>query len=309
MVPGMTRHDASACPDPEMIAAYLDHRLSGPEGARVAQHLASCEDCYFVFTESAQMPVPAAARRELEAKLRGPAPWWRSRQAIWTAGTGLAAAASLVVAVGTGLRPWRPADPPELRALVVAVGPERLIEARLTGGFAHGPLRGPVRSGDPSAPSVPPDVRIAAAQIEKIATAHPSASTLRMLGLADLVTGEIERAVPILEEAAGMAGAEARTFSDLAAAYLARAARTADRQDLMKALAAAERALGSDPRLAEAWFNRAVALERLSNQQARDARLARDAWLEYLKVDATSVWASEARSHASALDAALAPPR
>ena len=47
-----------------------------------------------------------------------------------------------------------------------------------------------------------------------------------------------------------------------------------------------ERATRADPALAEAWLNRAVALE-----AARLAELARDAWNDYFTLDARSAWA------------------
>lgn len=298
MAAATMRPAVDSCPDLETIAAYLDHRLTERERAGVAEHLASCETCYFVLSEAAQVRASAVLARETNRKLGEPASAWRwpGRTVLWSSAAGLAAAASLVVAVGVGVG-RRGSDSPELRALVVAVGTDRTIEPRLTGGFAFGPLRGPVRSAAPAPTAVSPDVRIAAARIEKEATTDRSPRSLRALGLAYLVSGDIGRAVPVLEEAAETPGSDARTFSDLSAAYFERAARNGDRQDLMKALAAAERALGADPRLAEAWFNRAKTLERLSLVAP-----ARDAWREYLKIDGDSPWAGEARAHLSALE-------
>jgi Tfp pilus assembly protein PilF len=48
--------------------------------------------------------------------------------------------------------------------------------------------------------------------------------------------------------------------------------------------------IAKDPRRAEALFNRALALESLGQNDA-----ARAAWEAYLKVDASSAWADEAR--------------
>ena len=180
-------------------------------------------------------------------------------------------------------------ESPELRALVAAVGSDRTIEARLTGGFAHGALRGPVRAGEPAAETVSPDVRIAAATIEKRVAELRSPQNLRALGIAELITGNYAQAVPILEEAADQPNPDAHALSDLAAAYLARATRADQSQDLAKALAVADRATTADPVLAEAWFNRACALEHLG---LADQAVA--AWREYLKVDSRSPWADEA---------------
>ena len=108
-----------------------------------------------------------------------------------------------------------------------------------------------------------------------------------------------------MEEAADVAAADARLLSDLSAAYLARAAVSNQPQDFTKAVTMADRAVKLDPRLAEAWFNRACGLERLSLSDE-----AKRAWQDYLKVDATSEWASEARARLNALGATsqIAPP-
>lgn len=67
-----------------------------------------------------------------------------------------------------------------------------------------------------------------------------------------------------------------------------------------RALTWAEAALRGQPSLAEAQFNRALALERLS--LAEDAAAA---WEEYLRIDSNSPWAEEARSRRRHLAKAL----
>jgi tetratricopeptide (TPR) repeat protein len=199
--------------------------------------------------------------------------------------------------VGAGWLPrWRNSESPELQALVAAIGSERTIEARLTGGFSYGPLRGVVRAGEPSVAAVSPDVRIASARIEKEAIAHRTPRALNSLGIAYLVMGDVNRAVPVLEEAVDQPSSDPRILSDLSAAYLVRAAHNNQPQDFAKALTVAERAAKADPRAAEALFNRALALEALS---LRDQ--AREAWQEYLRVDSKSGWAEEARTHLKTL--------
>ena len=283
-----------ACPDPETIAAYFDGRMHGRERARLTEHLAGCDDCGFVFSEAAPTRIAATARGE-----RRP---WRAVIArpfvLWPAvGAGLAAAAALWLVVGTGaLGRWRSAQPPELQALVAAVGTDRLFEPRLTGGFAYGPVRGAVR-GDAGVPPASPDVRIAAAEIEKDAGTSRTQQAMRLLGVAHLVVGDVDRAVATLETAANEATADATTFSDLSAAYLVRAAGSRQASDAAAGLAMAERAIQANPRLAEAWFNRACAFE-----QASRAAEARQAWQDYLKVDSQSGWADEARTHLAALE-------
>jgi tetratricopeptide (TPR) repeat protein len=204
------------------------------------------------------------------------------------------------VMVATGVAPWLTTQSPELSALVAAVGSDRTIEARLTGGFSYGPLRGPVRSAESPTAKISPDVQIAAAEIEKAELGKSTAGARHLLGLAYLTTGDIDHAVPTLEQAAEQT-ADAQILSDLAAAYLVRADRVGGQQDLTKALNAADRAIHANPHLLEALFNRAYALERLSLVPE-----ARAAWQEYLKVDSTSGWAAEAQQHLRALQSATA---
>ena len=55
----MTRESPHAirpagCPDPALIAAHADRRLSGAEAARMDEHVAGCPDCYEVFAATVQ---------------------------------------------------------------------------------------------------------------------------------------------------------------------------------------------------------------------------------------------------------------
>jgi len=292
-----------ACPDLETLAGYLDGRLTERERADIAAHVAECETCYFVFTEAAQTRASDSARAELDVNIvLGPTPlpaprWWATPRIAWSSAVGLAAAACLMLAVGMGLIPWRSDDSAELRALVAAVGTQRTIEPRLTGGFAYGQYRsGVLRGADPLAPDVSPDVRIAAARMEKATGDDPTAQALRELGIAALVTGDHDRAIKLLEHASERRPGDAKAQSDLAAAYLTRAAHgSAD--DAAKALAAANRAVTISRTMLEALFNRAYALDRMGMKQE-----AREAWRAYLVIDDQSGWAEEARAHLRQLE-------
>jgi len=238
---------------------------------------------------------PAAApAAEADARVASPTPQWRpSRRLLWSsAGGGLAVAASVALMVGAGVLPLGPSGARELNALVAAVGTDRTIEPRLSGGFAYGPLRGGIRSGNSTAANVSPDVQIAAAQIEKLAAGRRTPRMLNELGIAHLVVGDVTRAVTVLEEAADQPDPDARILNDLAAAYLVRAARDSQAQDIAKALAITDRVIAADPALPEGWFNRASALEQMLLFDE-----ARKAWQEYLKRDSRSGWAAEARHH------------
>ena len=268
--------NGGSCPSLETIGAFVDGRFKDHEREVVAEHLASCEACYFVFSESARlraaqrpMPVPMPARR-----------------IIWGAASALAAAASIVLAVNLYFGASR-AEDAALEELVAAVGTARTFDARLTGGFAYAPAR-VVRSGGGDSPSLSPDARIVVAQIEKEFASEPGS---RIHGVAALIAGDADRAVQTLEQATRERTTDARLLSDLAAAHLVRAERTNNREDNSRALAAANRALEIDRQLPEALFNRALALERL--QMNADARKA---WEAFLTIDDRSGWADEARA-------------
>jgi tetratricopeptide (TPR) repeat protein len=201
-----------------------------------------------------------------------------------------------VMAFSFSLLPWQRSEEPALQALVAAVGTERTFVPRLTGGFAHGPVRGPVRSGNAGSATLSPDVRIAAAQIEKETGTQPSPQGLQARGIAALVVGDLDRAVVALEDSATGGTSDARILNDLASAYLVRGEQTKNTDDLSKALATLNRALELDRTLPEVLFNRAYALERLALVSE-----AREAWQAYLTIDNRSGWADEARARLRAL--------
>jgi ferric-dicitrate binding protein FerR (iron transport regulator) len=142
MAAGPMKRSTESCPDFETIAAFLDGRLDAREREAMAGHLAGCETCYAIFLEAAQIK-PANASAVTDDR------WWKRRPTMWQAAAGLAAAAVLVIAVRFGIPARTPVDS-GLQELVTAVGPERTIEPRLTGGFEYGPVRGAVRAGEPS---------------------------------------------------------------------------------------------------------------------------------------------------------------
>ena len=284
MAAEMITRDVSGCPDLETIAAYLDDRLGTRDRGTVTEHLSSCESCYFVFSEATQVNRPTVV------------PWWTRKQVIWpTAAAALATAATVVLVLNLGPMS-EAADPPELKTLVAAVGNERTIEPRLAGGFAHAPVRGVVRSSSNTTSNLSPDTRIVLAQIEKDTANATKPLELRLRGMVSLLGGNADMAIKALEEAVQLRPDDARVLNDLGAAYLVRGDRTGNKDDLSKALAAVNRALNADRSLAEAWFNRAYALERLGL-----AEEAREAWQAYLTIDDRSGWADEARTHVRGL--------
>jgi CHAT domain-containing protein/tetratricopeptide (TPR) repeat protein len=182
-------------------------------------------------------------------------------------------------------------------ALAGAVGGERVLEGRLTGGFSHGPRRTPTRSLSPA----PENLRLlaVAGELQKAVEANPTAEHLWSFGVAQLLLGRYDQAIRELDDAIALAPSNPLIHSDAASARLARA-ETLDRsvEDIARAIDEAERALTADPKLIEGLFNKAVALERAGLTEA-----AVDAWTTYLAADAASPWAAEATGRLAALRA------
>lgn len=263
------------CPSLETIGAFVDGRFKDRERDVIADHLASCETCYFVFSEAARIKVTAGTQT-MAAVVPSRTPW-----RMYAAG--LAVAATLLIAIATFAPFGAGGEQRALEQLVASVGTARTFDARLTGGFAYAPVRGPVRGS--SDVTLSPDIRIAIAEIEKQNGTRPVAAS------AALIAGDANRAISILEAAVRGDARRARLYSDLSAAYLVRAAQTNSPADLSTALAMANRALEMDRALPEALFNRALALQAIG--QTADARAA---WQAFLTIDEHSGWADEARA-------------
>src|SRR5205085_9614430 len=93
-------------------------------------------------------------------------------------------------------------DRPEFQERIAAGAKERRrrVEGRRSGGFRSGPP--PLLTRGPGDRGVSPDVRIAAAKIEKQAAGRDTPSNTAALGVAYLVLGETDRAIDLLGEAA-----------------------------------------------------------------------------------------------------------
>lgn len=301
--------NAVACPEPETIAAYLDSRLSPEDRVRVEEHLADCEECRALVSETARflelgaegaaaaagpvdVPPPSVAAASVAAASAPAAPTaGRPSRTPWLAG--LAAAAAVAALTPIVLRQTRPTPEAAMAELDRALAGHRYVRARVAG-LQYGTPVSPTRSAADGADSVPLAARAAAAKVERLVGASEDADALAALGAARLATGRIADAVAALEHAARLDPRDANVQSDLAAAYLERSAAGGD--DVVRAVEAAQRAQELDARSGAAAFNLALALERQG--RADDAVRA---WKRYLELDAASPWSSEARAELAGL--------
>lgn len=193
----------------------------------------------------------------------------------------------------TGERPVLFREPLSVRAsLVTALEGHRLSEGRFIGGFA------PVPQELVAPKSFSPDLLRVAALAQKAWRREPSPQARADLAILALAGGKVDSAVTELEQAVEEKPDDATLLADLAAAYLARAGRKSQPFDFARAGAAARRATERDPDLPEAWFNLALALEKLN---ARGKAVA--AWETYHGLDASSPWSKQASDHLAHLRA------
>jgi tetratricopeptide (TPR) repeat protein len=292
--------NAVACLDSETIAAYLDRRLDPAERARVEEHLADCEECRTLLSETAAFLEADAAAKPADvvplARPVGPTrrPW------LWS---GVAAAAVLLAVTPIVLRQMRPTPESALRELDRALAGKRYVEGRIAG-FEYGALAAGTRGPSSSLESMPPEVLAAAAKIERVTASTETASTLATLGASQLALGRIDSAIENLESGARLESQSPRIRSDLAAAYFARFQAKGAANDATRALEAAASALAVDPKSLSAAFNCAVVLEAIPTRRDDAIR----AWDAYLALDASSDWAAEARHRQAQLKASPRAP-
>lgn len=311
--------------DPETLAAYIDGLLPDDERAKVEAEIAADPESYewvvsamsAVDDESVAtpaddrarsaprpapvpdpVPVPAPAPAPPEKKVL---PFYRRRTVQGLGALLLASAAALVLMVAEPSYRLRilgePDTDPLMAKLVEAVGEERYIEARLTGGFKFGPMRqamrGPSSSGRESVA-----VLAAAAEIERRAQEQPTAAHVHAAAVADLLTSMdgLDDAIRRLEDAS-RASVSNNVYSDLGAAYFERWRRTHDKGDLDLALQNTNVALLTTPSMPEALYNKALILSAMG-----DAAGSRDAWRRLTARSLTDPWARASRERAPTPD-------
>jgi anti-sigma factor RsiW len=323
-----TSHGSGAgCLDAELLAAYIDGRVTAAERSEVEAHLARCESCHFVFAESfresaervpeaqaglwrsgltvggdAAVAAAAAAVPESAEGVSRPEPSRRrSAPMLWRAAAGLAAAAAVVIAVqfGRGGESAPTSVTVALNELQAASGPYRTVEGRMSNTPVYRPLAAPVRSGSAES-EFPLAVRDAAWKVE-LAAGGGRPEQLRALAVMYLTMREPQKAVKVLSSAE-KSGSDPGLVNDLAVALLA-SGRQGDRKRAKDVL---EQIVARDPNRAEAWFNLGLAAEATG-----DMTRARQAWTHYLTLDPSSLWATEARARLKqigASNASTVPP-
>ncbi len=250
----------------ETMAALLEGKLAPRELAETTGHLRACADCRTIAGEM--------ARFEREPAAPAASSSWRARIAA-----GLAALALLVPAAR-----WAQFRLSPMGTLIAAAPREhRPTEARVSRyPWAHPPaaMRG-------TTPRRPEEMQLegAAGRVLERTSNIDTVEARHAAGVAHLLIGQTRESVAELKRATARSN-DARVWNDLAAALYA----VGEARRYPDALAAADRAIRLDPTLAEAYFNRALILEKQGLPAAA-------AWKRYLEIDPSSEWSSEARGH------------
>lgn len=279
------------CPTAETLALFANGDLDDQTRNDVLAHIEHCNDCMaavlsanaYLEEERERQEPKENVFREANEKIHTSPRWW------------MAVAAAIVIAI-IAVPFLRQRDPIE-RLAALAPRSERGTEARLSGGFAWAPYRGPMRSTDAAVNAAALKLGGVAGDVIDRAGRDRSAEAQHAAGVAMVLVEKPEEAVARLEDAAKTSH-DAKTFSDLAAARYAAAVQLGRASLYPTALAAADAALHIDPHLPEALFNRALILEHLGLTDE-----AKRAWQNYLQADPSSPWATEARSHIAAIPA------
>ena len=281
-----------ACPEVWRLAEYVDGVLDDAERREIQAHLVRCVACRDTVADT-QIILKGSGRTLSAASPAAFRP--RRRTYVWAGSLAAAAAVALAVYVARPDLIFGPRiDRPELAGLIAAMAKEsdRVVDGRLAGGFSY--ARAPSVDRGPRGRPLSPDVRIAAAEVEKALLANDAAENQAAAGVAHLIQGDLDGAIDELESAVQRRPTDARFQSDLSAAYLERARSPNRADDWSRALSAAERALEIAPRMPEASFNRALALDGLRRDPA-----AADAWAAFRKLAESPAWQSEAADRES----------
>ena len=272
MTEGVTRH-----PSVETMAAFVEGVLTPAETSAMADHLRECVDCRTV----------VAATAGFEEESRGTAHGTRIPRR-WL----LLAAAIVIAAVALPLL----IRPDKLMSILVNAAPKdhRRVDARVSG-FPWAAFQAQQRGGGDADPA---DLKLngAAGMVLERTAKKNDPESLHAQGIALLLIDRLSDSITTLERAAGPS-TDARVWNDLAAARYALVEREERLSQLPLALAAVDRALQLDPRLAEAHFNRALILQRMGIVEQ-----ARKSWESYLALDPSSEWSLEARTRLRSLD-------
>jgi len=271
--------------DPEARSRFENYFLAAPERHEQLR-FARVFDQY-VSSQTAAATAPPSASHS-----------WRDWfQTLFASPVRVAAYAivPLVIALAAWQIFFRQSDVQKgLVALNSAYREQRPIEARISS-LEYAPF--PITRG--SATDKVNQNELSRAELTLLETLknNPSSAAHHALGKVYLAKREFDKAIEQFDAAIKGDSNNAQLYSDLGAAWLEKGKLNRDdaepgkrMAELGRSLENLNKALGMNPNLLEALFNRALCQEQLTVYSQ-----AENDWREYLKQDSTSPWAEEAR--------------
>jgi CHAT domain-containing protein/tetratricopeptide (TPR) repeat protein len=267
--------------DSETLAAFIDGTLPSPDRARVEAHLADCDACYEVWNDS----------RSVSLKVSSVQPVGSRRSVV----TFAAVAASVALVLAGWYVAKSPGSYEATIAEIASASPHmRTTESR--------PVRGLPWSAAPTVvrgatPDIPISLQQAATAAIAKAEQHETIEGLLLSALGYLSLRRSEEAIAVLERAGTLAPDNGAVHMALGAAWLERHRLTGVAAFAGAALEQTQKAIAFQGPTEETLFNRALALAALGRTED-----AISAWKDYLTLDPSSEWATEARERILALE-------
>jgi len=291
----------------ELTDEYLNRKLTNDDRNDFEKHFlvpAERQD-KLRFGRALKRHLSAQSQSAVTGEIRfGPRAWERFRSAF-SSPLGIAAFAILVVGIAFGV--WRifihQSDVDKgLLALNAAYREQRPIESRISS-LAYAPY--PKTRGPNDSARFDSVARTRAeAILANALNEHADATAHHALGQVFLANRQFDQAIQQFDEAVKAGLNNPKLYSDLGAAWLekGRVERLGPEPgkgtaDLARALGNLNKAIEIENKSLEARFNRAHCLQlmQLPDQAEKE-------WREYLKLDATSAWAEEAKRNLKQLE-------
>jgi CHAT domain-containing protein/cytochrome c-type biogenesis protein CcmH/NrfG len=297
---------AGGLTEPDQTLMHIEHasrcdhcgpllRAAVGEVADLSEELTDAEREQIAGLESARPEWQLRLAERISGRSMRPGPSWWERWLSVPRFAAVGVTVALLAAVAWWAMEGRGTPEAADQLLARAYTDERTLELRIPGA-AYAPLRvqkGPAQSfaGRPTA------LLKAEALIAGQMASHPDDwAWLQAAGRADLLEGKYDAAVESLQRALELRPDLPELLLDLGTAYFQRAQSEDRQEDYGAAFEYLSKALTLQPENTTALFNRAIVAEHqfLYRQALED-------WEHYLKLDSTSQWAEEARSHADAV--------
>jgi CHAT domain-containing protein/tetratricopeptide (TPR) repeat protein len=249
-------------------------------GKKISAHILGLDADPLIAEETVAAVAPNLGKRKnKEIRIH----WWP--RLAW-----VSLGSALVISVVSFL--WLKANGPDVNQLLAqAYTDHRTLEIRIPAA-QYAPMRVERAKGSSNLDKPPSLLKAEALISEHLRKAPNEPAWLQAKARADLLDGNYESAVKVLQRALEAQPDSSQLLTDLGSAYFLRARDENHASDYGNAIEALSRALAKQPDDPVALFNRALIDERMSlySQAVND-------WEHYLHVDPQGDWSNEARAN------------